>query len=117
MDRLRVRASGRGEIYVQAFPGPGAKFQISTEGGDAPLWRADGKELLFLSPDGRVMAAPIQTSPSFEAGTPRTLFQESLKLERLALSPDGQRLLVRISRAAPAANNVRLILNWPAELK
>jgi Tol biopolymer transport system component len=111
------RASGRGEIYVQAFPGPGAKFQISTEGGEAPVWRADGKELLFLSPDGHVMAAPIQTSPSFEAGTPRALFAESLKLERLAVSPDGQRLLVRIPRAAPAASSVRLVLNWPAGLK
>jgi hypothetical protein len=63
------------------------------------------------------MAAPIQTSPSFEAGTPRALFAESLKLERLAVSPDGQRLLVRIPRAAPAASSVRLVLNWPAGLK
>src|SRR5262249_38940792 len=42
--------SGRSEVYVQPFPGPGAKFQISTDGGANPLWRRDGKELFFLGP-------------------------------------------------------------------
>ena len=53
--------SGRPEIYVQAFPEPVWKVQISTGGGDAPLWRADGRELFFRSPDGQLMAARISS--------------------------------------------------------
>jgi Tol biopolymer transport system component len=111
------RESGRGEIYVQAFPGPGGKFQISSDGGDAPVWRRDGKELLFVGSDGRIMAAPIQVAPSFEAGTPRAVFQEQLKVERIGLSPDGQRLLVLLPLPQPTSRSVRLILNWQAALK
>jgi len=111
------RESGRGEIYVQPFPGPGGKFQISSDGGDAPVWRKDGREVIFVGADGRIMAAPTQVAPSFEAGTPRAVFPEQLKTERIGLSPDGQRFLVLLPLSQPAARTVRLILNWQAALK
>ena len=52
--------SGRFEVYVQSFPGPGGKWQISTAGGGEPHWRADGKELYYRAPDQKVMAVEIR---------------------------------------------------------
>ncbi len=51
--------SGRDEVYVQPFPGPGAKVRISTNGGAQMRWRRDGKELFYIALDGRLMAVPI----------------------------------------------------------
>jgi serine/threonine-protein kinase len=65
--------SGRYEVYVAEFPGPGGKWQISNEGGRQPVWSRDGSEIFFRS-GRRMMAVPVQTSPSFEAGGQQELF-------------------------------------------
>jgi Tol biopolymer transport system component len=62
--------SGRYEIYVQPYPGPGGKWQISTEGGAEPMWNPNGRELFYCSGD-KMMAVDIATQPSFSAGKPR----------------------------------------------
>jgi Tol biopolymer transport system component len=63
------------EVYVQPFPGPGGKQQISTAGGASPRWRPDGTELFYLSPEATLMAAPIRTQgPTLEPGAPLPLF-------------------------------------------
>ena len=75
--------SGRDEIYVRAFSpdsaaaasDAGGKWLISTGGGIQPRWRGDAKELYYLAPDGKLMAADIATNPVFRAGPPRALFQ------------------------------------------
>src|SRR5262249_12095065 len=66
--------SGRPEIYVQPFPASGGKWQISTAGGVTPRWRADGKELFYISLDRKLMAVDITAAAKFEAGIPRPLF-------------------------------------------
>ncbi|PYS08147.1 MAG: hypothetical protein DMG17_29475, partial [Acidobacteria bacterium] len=69
--------SGRFEIYVQPFPGPGGKFQISASGGAQPRWNKNGKEIFYVSLDSTMMAAPVKLSPdgqSLETGTPAALF-------------------------------------------
>ena len=69
--------SGRFEIYVQPFPGPGGKWQMSTNGGAQVRWRPDGKELFYIGLDGRLMAAPFQlgsNGQAVEPGTPASLF-------------------------------------------
>src|SRR3989441_3126013 len=55
--------SGRFEIYVQPFPGPGGKFQISNNGGAQPRWNKDDKEIFYVSSDSKMMAAPVKLSP------------------------------------------------------
>ena len=62
------------EVYVQPFPPTGGKFQISTNGGFHPIWRADGKELYFVSLDGRMMAVAVDTTGQFQSGAPAALF-------------------------------------------
>jgi eukaryotic-like serine/threonine-protein kinase len=65
--------TGRYEIYVQPYPGPGGKWQISTEGGTEPAWNRNGRELFYRSGD-KMMAVDIATQPSFTVGKPRMLF-------------------------------------------
>ena len=116
--------SGRGEIYVQTFPAAGGKFQISTEGGDEPLWRRDGKELYFLSQDRRVMAVDVSTGEAFEASAPKALFAVRTPPTgitgariRYAAALDGQRFLVVSYTQEAAPEPMRVILNWLAEAR
>ena len=67
--------SGRAEVYVRAFPGPGGKWQVSTDGGVYPLWAPSGRELFYRSGD-KMMVVPISTAPELRPGTPVVLFEE-----------------------------------------
>ena len=69
--------SGRAEIYVQPFPGPGTKIRISTNGGMQVRWRRDGKELFYIGPDNRLMSVSIGAAEAggFRVGSPFSLFQ------------------------------------------
>jgi Tol biopolymer transport system component len=115
--------SGRYEIYVNAYPGPGGKYQISTEGGIEPVWNRNGRELFYRSGD-RMMAVDITTQPAFSAGTPKVLFQGQYERNptmnpNYDVSADGQRFLMlkptSAQEAAPTQINV--VLNWFEELK
>ena len=65
---------GQPNVYVQPFPGPGAKSQVSRDSGSHPVWRADGRELFYLGVDQTMMAVPIGERRSFDAGLPQALF-------------------------------------------
>ena len=116
--------SGRFEVVVQAFPDAGGKSQVSTAGGAAPRWRADGKELYFLAPDATMMAVPVTAAgPSFTAGTPVALFPSrirgggSVATDRppYDVARDGRFLINQ--PVAGAAAPITLILNWNPEAK
>jgi eukaryotic-like serine/threonine-protein kinase len=113
-------ASGRAEIFVQAFPGPGGKRQVSSEGGTMPRWRNDGRELFYLGADGRLMAAEVRLSPSFESRVPTALFKVSL-LEspdrQYDVSPDGTRILVNRVSKETEATPMTVVLDWAAGLE
>jgi hypothetical protein len=63
-----VRRLARRKIHVQSYPGPGGKWQISTEGGTEPVWNRNGRELFYRNGD-KIIAVDIATQPSFVAGT------------------------------------------------
>jgi hypothetical protein len=115
--------SDRFEIYVQPYPGPGGKWQISTEGGTEPVWNPNGRELFYRSGD-KMMAVDIATQPGFAAGKPRVLFEGQYvptpgSFPNYDVSSDGQRFLMlkpsEQEQAAPTQINV--VLNWFEELK
>jgi serine/threonine protein kinase len=112
--------SGRDEIYVQPFPGPGGKWMISTEGGSYPLWARSSREILFRNND-KMMSVSVETQPTFRAGTPRILFQNTSYLGLGAnydVAPDGQHFLMIKETEAPATSKVvTIIINWADELK
>jgi Tol biopolymer transport system component len=110
--------SGIFQIFVQPFPQATGKWQVSTAGGSQPRWRADGKELYFFSPDGKIMAAATTLQGStFNAGTPVALFSASLvsglgaNKQEYAVSRDGRFLLNQPSEEG-TLSPITLILNW-----
>jgi len=121
--------SGRPEIYVQAFPGPGPKLQISNDGGTDPMWRRAGGELYYRS-GPRMMAVSVSTSPEFDASAPTMLWEgpysggsgSSCGMPGVASSnydvtADGQRfLMVRDEDVSAAGTQVVVVLNWAEEL-
>jgi eukaryotic-like serine/threonine-protein kinase len=115
--------SGRNEIYVRPFPGPGGKTQISTEGGTQPMWAPNGRELFYRNGD-KMMAAAVETKPVFAASKPKLLFEAHYEtgfspFERgYDLSPDGQRfLMIKASEQESAATQLNVVLNWSDELR
>jgi len=115
--------SGRYEVYVQPYPGPGGKWQISTDGGTEPVWNRNGRELFYRSGD-KIMVVDIATQPGFSAGKPRMLFQgqyvpTALTLPYYDVSADGQRfLMLKASEQAGAApTQIIVVQNWFEELK
>jgi Tol biopolymer transport system component len=115
--------SGRYEIYVQPYPGPGGKLQISTEGGTEPVWNRSGRELFYRN-GGKMMAVDIATQPNFAVGKPRMLFEGKYQQSpgtapNYDVSPDGQRfLMLKPSEQAQAApTQINVVLNWFEELK
>jgi Tol biopolymer transport system component len=112
--------TGRSEIYVQSFPTPGGgKRLISSNGGDQPAWRRDGKELFYLSLDRKLMAVEVQTGATFEAAAPQPLFHVRVPVINITLfrnhytvSPDGQKFLVVTIPEMSAAAPLVVELNW-----
>jgi Tol biopolymer transport system component len=118
--------SGQSEIYVIPFPPAqnGGRWMVSRGGGVMPRWRRDGKELFYISPDWKMMAVDVSTSPSFEAGTPQALFDTEMVDTGIRtgpmswdVAPDGKRFLI-ITDKSQETTAVNVILNWrPGEPK
>jgi eukaryotic-like serine/threonine-protein kinase len=115
--------SGRFQIYVRPFPGPGGKYQISANGGAQPRWNKNGTEIFYVSLDSKMMAAPVKLSPdgqSLEPGTPAALFPvriaggplPGVSKQQYAVSSDGQRFLVNLTADEGTASPITLIYNW-----
>ena len=114
--------SGRNEIYVAPFPGPGGKWQISTAGGNLPRWRHDGKELFYLAPDNKLMVAAVNgQGAAFEVGAVGPLFEQMRPTGQRYIydvSPDGQRFLVNtVGNQTAPTTPITVVVNWTAGLR
>ncbi|MGH9579402.1 MAG: hypothetical protein ACRD2R_00285, partial [Terriglobales bacterium] len=107
--------SGRVEVYVTAFPGPGGKWQVSNGGGDIPQWSRDGKELYFVS-GPKIMAVPVSNPAVFEFGTPQPLPLPT-DLQSFIPGSASDRFLVLKPSGSAQASTVQLVLNWTEALK
>ena len=113
--------SGRYEVYVRPYPGPGAKYQISTEGGAEPLWNSNGKELFYRS-GNKMIATEVVTHSSFAVGQTYVLFEGPYAtVARRAsegagydVSSDGVRFLM--DKQSGEATHINVVLNWFEEL-
>ena len=113
--------SGNPEIHVRPFPKAGGQWQISTSGGVAPRWRADGKELFYVGPNGTLMAVPVTTSgPALETGTPTSLFRPRILFGgsspvgtqwQYDVAPDG-RFLINVTTEGADTAPIEMIVNW-----
>jgi dipeptidyl aminopeptidase/acylaminoacyl peptidase len=121
--------SGKMEIYVRPFPDVNkGRWQVSTDGGDSPLWSPDGREIFYLNGDA-VMAVSVEAREAFSLGTPKLLFRGTHVAAYPSdgtpwdIHPDGKRFLM-IKPPAPAGGQsadqprkVNIVLNWTEELK
>jgi serine/threonine-protein kinase len=115
--------SGRQEIYVRPFPGPGGKLQISIDGGIEPVWSRNGRELFYRN-GNKLMATAVETTPTFAASKTKVLFEQHFEKgvfpfeANYDVSTDGhQFLLVVPSEGESAAAQVNIVLNWSDELR
>ena len=114
--------SGQNEVYVQSFPGPGGKWQISAGGGHSPAWAHDGKEVFYRN-DAKLMAVSVTTRPTFSPSAPRVLFEGSYldnprREANYDVSPDGRRfLMLKGSVSGSGPMQYVVVLNWSEEVK
>jgi len=114
--------SGSDEVYVQPYPGPGAKRLISTDGGVGPVWSADGREL-FYREGFQMVAVAVETQPTFTAGTPQVLFAgveyplDGGGHPHYDISADGQHFLMKSLPQDAGPRSLYVVLNWFEELK
>jgi hypothetical protein len=111
--------SGRPEIYLAPFSGSGGKRQVSVSGGQLPRWRADGKELFYIAPNGHVMAAEVSTKGAeLEIGAIRSLFGPlpASPIYPYDVSANGQRFLAILPEEQAAPELLTLVQNWTVGL-
>jgi hypothetical protein len=103
-----------------------SRIQISNEGGFAPAWSQDRRELFYVMSTAsgiRMMAVPITTTPSFTAGTPRKLFEGRYRTQTVTrgydVTADGRRFFFTQNKERPPVRATQMILvqNWFEELK
>jgi Tol biopolymer transport system component len=106
--------TGRREVYVTAYPGPGGKVQISNMGGQSAVWARNGRELYYRDRN-HIMVVSLQSGPQIKVSVPRPLF-DAPDYVGFAASPDGRFVALPIDRETNPAN-LHLVLNWTAALK
>jgi Tol biopolymer transport system component/predicted Ser/Thr protein kinase len=117
----QTNESGREEIYVRQFPGPGGQWQVSTNGGVEPMWGENGSEIFYLDGSRNLVSVPVAIGATFEAGIPQQLFNPEIFAvtlrNRYSVSADGQRFLVLSSMSGEAIRPTTVVLNWHAGLE
>jgi Tol biopolymer transport system component len=116
--------TGRMEIYVSPFPSGAGKWQVSSAGGQEPRWRQEGKELFYVSAEGKMMAVAVTTGVRFEASSPVALFQTHrrqpvsfLDVFSYDVSADGQKFLINTKVDEANAAPLSILLNWASEVE
>ncbi len=108
--------TGQMEVYVQPYPGPGGKWQVSNGGGYRPRWSPDGKEIFFRWGDA-MMAATVELRPHFTSDTAHLLFTGRYVHAGRDYETDGRRFLLMKSADQKGATSLQVVLNWTRELK
>ena len=109
-------------VRDDAYPGPGGKWQVSTDGGTEPVWNPKGHELFYRS-GKKLMAVEYQTQQSFSPGKPMELFEGPYvptprSFPDYDVSPDGQRfLMLKPAEDQQATSQIIVVQNWIEELK
>ena len=113
--------SGIPEVYVEPVPATGDRWQLSTYGGTEPHWREDGREVLYLGPDGSIVSVDVGAGRRWEAGNPEPLFQvaipDAFGGSDISLSADGEHLVVNQLVGEGAIPPINVVVNWSGLLR
>jgi eukaryotic-like serine/threonine-protein kinase len=112
-------ATGRYEIEVREFPSGTRWWQVSTNGGWAPQWSRNGRELFYIALDGTLMSVPVRSGTALQLGAARRLFQTDLRptpmqtiMGQYAVSRDGQRFLLNAPVSGYQMATITAVLGW-----
>jgi serine/threonine protein kinase len=117
---------GTREVVVRSFPSGDTRVRVSTRGGTEPVWRADGRELFYLSPNGMLIAVPVKTGRDFEMGPAVALFKTNLEVRGFAdplsrngyaVFNNGQRFLINQPPQSPSEVPITVVVNWVAGMR
>jgi hypothetical protein len=108
----------RKEVFVSAFPGSGAKWQISKGGGSKPRWSPEGRKLAYLAPDLALMEVDVEhRAATLEISAPRSLFNTTVPFEDrrvpYAIGRGGAEFLIIKDADGPNSSQATMVLNWP----
>jgi serine/threonine-protein kinase len=110
-------STGRNEIWVRPFPGPGPAVRISSNGGVEPVWARNGKELFYIE-GGNIMAVPVETGAAFDFKPPARLFESSYGRSQQPpsydVTPDGRFVMIKSDDAGEKP--ISVILDWQERL-
>jgi len=109
--------TGRDELYIQSFPTPGSKVQVSNAGAAAPVWARDGRRLYFLLADSSLMAADVTPGASIRVAAPVKLFRFPRPIFGYDVTPDGKRILAALAAGDAAGRSIGFVLDWDAVAK
>jgi len=111
--------TGRSEMYVQTLPPSGRKWPISIDGSVFGQWTRNGREIVFQSPDNKLMTVEVTLEPNFKAGVPRELFEipGTVAGDRWSVTANGQNFLLPLAPNATDRPSITVVLNWAADLK
>jgi len=109
--------SGRNEIYVQSFPTPARKYQVTTSGCQVAIWRPDGKEIFGIGLDGQTILSidVLESGAAFRTGPSRTLFRGPINLTGFS-TRDGQRFLMAVPEGQAATSSITVAFDWISDL-
>jgi serine/threonine-protein kinase len=103
--------SGRDEIYVRPYPGPGGQWQVSTDGGFHPHWSNDGREIIYVDTNGDLMSAVVQSQAEFRTATPQRLFHVGARTP-WAASGDHRRILAAVHSGGDHEPPLKVVIHW-----
>jgi serine/threonine-protein kinase len=112
--------SGRDQVYVQAYPGPGGKWQASNDGGTEPVWARNGRELFYWT-GNKLMSVAVATSSTFSAAAPQVLFEGTFdrplaSFPNYDVSTDGEHFLMFKSAQPAILSQITVVLDWATQL-
>ena len=90
---------------------------VSKGGGLSAHWRGDGKEIIYLAPNGDLMSVDVSTTPVFQAGVPKRLFNPKAASRYWDVTSDGRRFVIPVPVGQNSAAPYTVVLNWQAGLK
>jgi hypothetical protein len=108
-------------VFVEPLPKTGQQWQASAKGGTDPHWRDDGRELVYLGPDGGIMSVEIPEGPEWHPGPPVFLYRASVPepfgASDIDFSADGGQFLINTVLGDPPVPPLHVIVNWPRLLE